>query len=90
MAAVLDDLAALANMHEDAGRAVRLFAAAESLREAIGMSYRYGHYEDVKYEQNLAIARANLDEVTFTQAWSEGRAMTMEQAIAYALEDREL
>lgn len=87
IASVLDDLAALANMQNNFQRAVRLYAAAESLREAIGMPHRYGHYEDVKNEQNLAMARTNLDELTFAKAWKEGRAMTMERAIAYALEN---
>jgi hypothetical protein len=29
--------------------------------------------------------RAQLDEATFNAAWEEGRAMTLEQAIEYAL-----
>jgi hypothetical protein len=29
---------------------------------------------------------AHLDEATFAAIWAEGRAMTMEQAVAYALE----
>jgi hypothetical protein len=29
--------------------------------------------------------RAQLDEATFEAAWAEGQAMTLEQAVAYAL-----
>ncbi len=33
-----------------------------------------------------AATRAELDEATFEAAWAEGRAMSLEQAVAYALE----
>ncbi len=36
-------------------------------------------------EKALAIARAHLDEDTFTIAWARGQTMTREQAIALAL-----
>jgi hypothetical protein len=32
------------------------------------------------------MARAQLDEATFEAAWGEGQAMTLEQAIAQALD----
>jgi hypothetical protein len=38
------------------------------------------------YERAVAIVRAQLDEATFAAAWAAGRTMTLEQAIAYALE----
>jgi hypothetical protein len=43
-------------------------------------------YERTQYEQNMEMSRKNLDDATFTKVWAEGRAMTMEQAIDYALE----
>ena len=39
------------------------------------------------YDQDVAVARAQLDKTTFEAAWAKGRAMTLEQTIAYALED---
>ncbi|MFQ5795184.1 MAG: BTAD domain-containing putative transcriptional regulator [Candidatus Bipolaricaulia bacterium] len=39
------------------------------------------------YDHNVATMRAELDEEAFTAAWAEGRAMAMEQAIAYAVEE---
>jgi hypothetical protein len=39
----------------------------------------------IAHDQNVAIARTQLDEATFAAAWAEGRAMTLEQAVAYAL-----
>lgn len=40
------------------------------------------------YARDMVAARVLLDEAAFTTAWSEGKAMTLEQAIAYALELR--
>ncbi|HJZ45519.1 MAG TPA: hypothetical protein VKE41_00065 [Roseiflexaceae bacterium] len=37
-------------------------------------------------DRDIATTRAQLDDATFAAAWAEGRAMTLEQAIAYALE----
>ena len=36
---------------------------------------------------SLATARAAVGEETFSALWAEGRAMTREQVIGYALED---
>jgi DNA-binding NarL/FixJ family response regulator len=41
-------------------------------------------------ERDIAAARAQLDAATWEAAWAEGRAMSLEQAIAYALEDAAL
>jgi len=35
----------------------------------------------------VSAVRAQIDEAAFTAAWAEGRAMTLEQVIAYTLED---
>ncbi len=39
----------------------------------------------IEAERNLAVARAQLDAAAWDAAWAEGKAMTLEQAIAYAL-----
>jgi hypothetical protein len=39
------------------------------------------------YSRTLAAIRVQLDEATFAVAWEEGRALTLEQAITYALEE---
>ena len=89
-ASALEDLATMAGTQNNYLRAIRLYGAAEALREAIGMPLPPPeHYARVKYVQNIESARVNLDEVTFTKTWAEGRAMTMEQAVAYALEDQD-
>jgi hypothetical protein len=37
------------------------------------------------YERHIAALRAQLDESTLTAAWAEGRMMSLEQIVAYAL-----
>jgi hypothetical protein len=38
---------------------------------------------------DIATIRAALDESQLAAAWAEGRAMTLEQAVAYALDEQE-
>lgn len=64
-------------------RAGRLFGAADSLRERIGTPLP--HSQRHRYELLVASIRAALGEVAFREIWEEGRAMTLEQAIEYAL-----
>ncbi len=42
--------------------------------------------DQVEYQRNLAAVRAQLDEATFNAAWARGQAMTLEQAVEFALE----
>jgi predicted ATPase len=84
----LEGLAGMAAEAEgDDREAARLFGAAEALREAIGAPVPL--VERAEYDRNVATARAQLDEATFASAWAEGRAMTLEQAVATAMETRD-
>jgi len=37
------------------------------------------------YEHNVSMIRNHLDDTTFAVAWAEGQAMTLDEAVAYAL-----
>ena len=65
-------------------RAVRLLVATETLSASIGRALSRAE-QDV-YDQLLADARAKLDNDAFATAHAEGRAMSFNQAVAYALE----
>jgi len=80
----LELLAAAVSMRGEHERAAWLFGAAEALREAVG-AFVLPLYR-AEYERGVAAVRSGLDEVAFSAAWSEGRAMTPEQAVEYALE----
>jgi hypothetical protein len=58
--------------------AVRLWAAAEALREAIGAPPK--GVERARYEPLVAAAREALGEEAFANAWAEGRTLTPEHA----------
>jgi len=66
-------------------RAARLLGAAEAFVEKGGELMSHAHR--VQYDRQVVAARAQLDERSFALAWAEGQAMTLEQAIAYALEE---
>jgi predicted ATPase/DNA-binding XRE family transcriptional regulator len=79
----LEGLASVAALTGKAARAAQLFAAASALRDA--MEAPVPPIERADYEGSLAAARAQLDEADLTAAWRDGRSMTFEEAIAYAL-----
>jgi len=64
-------------------RAACLFGAGDVLREALGL--RRSPRMQIRYDETLAATRAGLGAATFAAAWAEGRAMTLEQAVEYAL-----
>ena len=66
----------------DMPRAARLLGAADALREEIGYAPELG-----EHEQFERVATALGDDATLIAARSEGRALTLDDAVAYALED---
>ncbi len=80
----LEGLADIAGARGEAVRAARLYGAAEALREAVG--YPLTAEDLALMEPYLAAARSQLDEAVWQRAWEEGRAMALEEAIAYALQ----
>jgi len=79
----LAGLGSVAALDEKPARAARLWGAAERLRQVLGC--RPAPAARATYERAMAVARTQLDEATFAAAWAAGRAMSLEQAIAYAL-----
>jgi non-specific serine/threonine protein kinase len=81
----LEGLAAVAASEDKLERAARLWGAAEALLEAIEV-LAYPHASDRSlYQQQVADARDRLDQRTWAEAWAEGREMTGDQAVEYAL-----
>ena len=81
----LECFAFIAKAQEQGERAVKLMSAAEALREA--SSSPMTPQERIEYDREVAGLRAGMDEKTFASLWAEGRSMTMEQAIEYALDE---
>lgn len=82
---VLFGLAGISASQGQHERAARLLAAAEALREA--MDYSMPLPDQVEYGGLLALVEASLEAQAVSMARTEGRAMTLEQAIEYALSE---
>lgn len=85
IALALEKLAGVAEGLGRGERAARMLGAAEALREVIHIQIESIDRGD--YDRILAKTRARLDRDTFSDAWAEGRAMGLEKAIKYALDD---
>jgi predicted ATPase/DNA-binding CsgD family transcriptional regulator len=79
----LEGLACIFAAEEASEQAARLFGAALALREAIG--YQNTLEEDAWREPYVATARSLAGEDSWEEALAQGRAMSMEEAIEYAL-----
>nr|MDQ5827315.1 LuxR C-terminal-related transcriptional regulator [Chloroflexota bacterium] len=75
--------AALASSQGRPARSARLWGAAESVRESIGASL--SPVELSVYEPYIDAARTKLKGAAWEEAWAEGKAMTVEEAVEYAL-----
>jgi hypothetical protein len=77
-------LAGLAAATTAPRRAARLWGAAQALRQEIGNA-RSVHMS-IDYERHVKPVRANLTAEAFDEAWDEGRAMSLDDAVRYALD----
>jgi predicted ATPase/DNA-binding XRE family transcriptional regulator len=84
----LEGLAAVAVSEDRLVYAARLWGAAETLLETIEVT-AYPYAPDRSLYQEQVATRARVDDQTWVKALTEGRTMTFEQAVAYALEDDE-
>ena len=88
---IVECLAALAGVALSQGelrRSARLLAAANTILETVGAPL-YA-VDQVEYDRTLSAVRQQLRETEWDTAWAEGRAMTVEQAIIYALAEGDL
>jgi non-specific serine/threonine protein kinase len=80
----LESLAELAALQRQRGRALRLAGAAARLRASAGAPPPPVNQQ--RLQSWLPSAHLALTESARTAAWAEGQAMSIEQAVAYALE----
>jgi tetratricopeptide (TPR) repeat protein len=86
LARAMEGLATVAAAPGTSLRAAHIWGAAERLREEIGTPLSPA--DQPRYDQRVAAARAAAaDDASFDRAWQEGRALTLEQSIALALEE---
>lgn len=81
----LGGLAAVAALARQPERAACLFGAAEALGDEIGYLLEPADRTDRDWARQ--VARDQMSEAGFTAAWSKGRAMPLDEAVAYALDE---
>jgi non-specific serine/threonine protein kinase len=81
----MEALALVAVALGNAKRAARLWGAASAWREAINEPLPLTYQRD--YAPSITQVRNQLGEEVYSSAWSEGYAMSPEQALALALEE---
>ncbi|MGH9344311.1 MAG: tetratricopeptide repeat protein [Terriglobia bacterium] len=85
IARALEGSACLAAARGEAIRALKLAAAAAHLRRLIGAPLP--HAEQKKFDEHLSRARNAIANSEALQAWTEGFAMGLQDAIQYSLEE---
>jgi tetratricopeptide (TPR) repeat protein len=66
-------------------RALKLFAAADALREQVASPMSSD--EQIYFDEQLKVVQQKLDAQQFDRIWTTGRALTMEEALELALEE---
>ena len=84
IAACLEEIAGIWTAQHEAAHAARLLGAAEGLRERLGIPIS-PNFRAEYVAPCIERLQAELGVVKCARAWAEGRALTMDQAIAYAL-----
>lgn len=84
-ACALLGFAGVAAASKNARRAVQLLSAVNRMLTE-GDRRIFTPADEAEYRRHLAIAREQLDDAVLNAAWEQGRALTLEQAIEYALE----
>jgi hypothetical protein len=80
----IEGLASLYVNQKQLERAVRLFAWADAMREKIGD--QRPPVEQKSVERDMAVIRSKLSDSEFENLSTNGRTMSVEQAVALALE----
>ncbi len=82
----LEGLALAALQDGDPERATRLLAQADALRQKVATFST--PQEQSEFEHAVTSARTRLGDAAFDVAWSEGAALTLGEAVAYAREEQ--
>jgi predicted ATPase/class 3 adenylate cyclase len=82
---VLEGFACVAGARGDAERAARLWGAAQTLHETKGIPRDTDFLAEA--DARISAVRSGMDEEVWEEAWRRGRAMALDEAVSYALEE---
>jgi predicted ATPase len=80
----LSGLAETAMLRSEVVRSARLYSACDALHQEFG--FLRIPEDRKKYDQHVATLREQLDQADFEATWAMGKSMTIDQAVAYALQ----
>ena len=83
----LEGFACLAGAKGEAERAARLWGAAQALHETKGIPRDPDFLAEA--DARISAVRSGMGEQAWEEAWRKGRAMTLDEAVSYALEEEE-
>jgi non-specific serine/threonine protein kinase len=83
----LEGFACVAGAQGKAERAVRLWRAAQALHEAKGIPRDIDFLDEA--DARISAVRLGMGEEAWEEAWRKGRAMTLDEAVSYALQEEE-
>jgi predicted ATPase/class 3 adenylate cyclase len=81
----LEGFACVAREERDAERAALLWGAAQALHETKGIPRDTDFLEEA--DARISAVRSGMGEEAWEEAWRKGRAMTLVEAVSYALEE---
>jgi predicted ATPase len=84
----LEGLACLAGAQGKAERAALLWGAAQALHETKGIPRDTDFLAEA--DARISVVRSGMGEEAWEEAWHRGRAMTLDEAVSYALEEEEV
>jgi len=84
----LEGLACLAAARIEAERAARLWGAAQTLHEIKGILRDTDFLAEA--DARISAVRSGMRAEAWEEAWHKGRAMTLDEAVSYALEEEEV
>jgi len=80
----LEGFACVAGAKGEGERAARLWGAAQALHETKGIPRDIDFLDEA--DARISLVRSGMGEEAWEEAWSKGRAITLDEAISYALE----
>lgn len=83
--ACLSAFAGIALARGTSAFAAQLFGAVESLLKDLGIQLLY--IDRMEFDNNVTALRNEFDRVLLDKAWAKGAAMTLEEAVAFALKE---
>jgi hypothetical protein len=67
-------------------RSAMLFGVSDELKEKMGINSFSALRPDIR-EKSIATIHQLLNETAFQEAWDEGRKMTLDEAVQFAIQD---